>query len=407
MEKMIIAVKNYAEDEGKMEATKEKRLRVFMAAVICIGLIFYIANAGALGQKLLDAIWPWLIGGIIAYILNPFCRFIERSLGALFGRLKLKRHPERILSIFLGLFFGLGLCFFVLAIIVPDLAVTLIGMISSIPSMMDKGIAWLQDAAQSQPAVLEFINGGLYQAAESLKSWTTSDIIPKIQAIINSLAVSVVGISYLISDFVIAITSTVCFLFSREKLTRYARMIIYAIFKKEHAHWVFKEANYADTIFSKFISCTLLDSAFVGITCYIGCFFMGIPYALLISIFVGVTNMIPFFGPVIGAVPSLILIVFIDPIKCLYFAIFISILQQIDGNIFVPRLLGRFTGLDSLWVIFSILLFGGLFGFVGLIFGLPFFAVIFDIVRQFVNYGLKKKNNERWAELHVENLEKP
>ena len=393
-----------------MKSIKEKHLRIFMVAAICIGLFFllaYIATTWALGQKLLGFIWPWLIGGIIAYILNPVCRFIEKILGILFSKIKLKRHPERILSILLGLCFGLGLCYFVLAIIVPDLAVTLIGIISSIPSMVDKGIAWLQEAAQDTPVVLEFINNGLSQAAEALKSWSTSDIIPKIQTIINGFVVSVAGISSFISDFVVAISSTVCFLSSREKLKRYAHMIVNAIFNEKQAGWVLCEANYADRIFSKFISCTLLDSAFVGIACYIGCLLMGTPYALLISVFVGVTNVIPFFGPIIGAVPAIILIFFVDPMKALYFTIFISILQQIDGNIIVPRLLGRFTGLDSLWVIFSILLFGGLFGFVGLIFALPIFAVIFDIIRQLVKYGLKKKNSEQCVELQVDNQEEP
>lgn len=226
-----------------------------------------------------------------------------------------------------------------------------------------------------------------------------------IQTTINSLVVSVAGISSFISDFVIAISSAVCFLSSREKLKRHAHMIVHAIFKESQARWVINEVKYADKIFSKFISVTLLDSALVGIICYIGSILMGIPYALLISVFVGVTNIIPFFGPIIGAVPACILILFINPMKCLYFTVFISILQQIDSNIIVPRLLGRFTGLDSLWVIFSILLFGGLFGFVGLIFALPIFAVIFDIIRQLVKYGLKKKSNERSAELHGENQE--
>ncbi len=389
-----------------MKSIKDKYLRIFVAASICIGLIFllaYMAITWTLHQKLFDIIGAWVIGGIIAYILNPVCKFIERILGVLFGKLKLKRHPERALSILLGLCFVLGFCFLALAIIVPDLAVTLIGIISAIPTMADKGIAWLREAAQDNPIVLEFVNSGLSQAAESIKSWATSDIIPKIQTIINSLAASLAGIWSLVSDFVIAICSTVCFLCSREKLSRYARMIVYAIFKEEHAQWVLNEVKYADRIFGKFIRCTLLDSALVGTLCYIGCLLMGIPYALLISIFVGVTNIIPFFGPVIGAIPACILIIFIDPVKCLYFTIFISILQQIDGNIVVPRILGRFTGLDSLWVIFSILVFSGLFGFVGLIFGLPIFAVIFDIIRQLVKYGLKKKNNEGCVGLHVEN----
>lgn len=380
-----------------MKPIKEKHLRIFMVAAICIGLFFllpYIATTWTFGQKMLDLVWPWVIGGIIAYVLNPVCRFIERSLGVLFGMLKLKRHPEKILSIVLGLCFALGFCCFTLAIIVPDLAVTLLGISSSLPSMVDQGIAWLQEAAQDIPILLEFINGGLSQAAESLKSWVTSGIMPDIQTIINSLVVSVAGISSLISDVVIAISSAVCFLSSREKLKRYAHMIVNAIFKESQARWVINEANYADRIFSKFISCTLLDSALVGIACYTGCYLLGIPYALSISVFVGLTNIIPFFGPIIGAVPACILIFFIDPMKCLYFTVFISILQQIDGNIIVPRLLGRFTGLDSLWVIFAILLFGGLFGFVGLIFALPIFAVIFDIIRQLVKYGLRKKNSE-------------
>ena len=147
----------------------------------------------------------------------------------------------------------------------------------------------------------------------------------------------------------------------------------------------------SNSIFGGFIIGKIIDSAIIGVLCFIGVSLLNMPYALLVSVFVGVTNVIPYFGPFIGAIPSAILIMIVDPMKGLYFIIFILLLQQLDGNIIGPTILGDSTGLSAFWVLFSILLFGGLFGVVGMIIGVPTFAVFYYVVKLFITQKLEEK----------------
>ena len=153
-----------------------------------------------------------------------------------------------------------------------------------------------------------------------------------------------------------------------------------------------KEARYIHKVFGGFIIGKIVDSIIIGILCFLGLSVMNMPYTLLVSVIVGVTNVIPFFGPFIGAIPSALLILLVSPIQCLYFLIFILVLQQFDGNILGPKILGDTTGISSFWVLFSILLFGGLLGFVGMIVGVPIFAVFYRLLGDFINGLLEKKD---------------
>ena len=164
----------------------------------------------------------------------------------------------------------------------------------------------------------------------------------------------------------------------------------YSLFSEEAVYWVFRGSAKVDRIFSGFVRGKLLDSLIIGVLCFIGCSLLDMPYTPLVSVFVGVTNVIPFFGPFIGAIPATLLILIQNPIKALWFVLFVLVLQQVDGNIIGPKILGNTTGLSSFWVLFAILLFGGLWGFVGMIIGVPLFAVIYDVIKKLVLHGLKR-----------------
>ena len=196
----------------------------------------------------------------------------------------------------------------------------------------------------------------------------------------------------LLKDLLIGGVSCIYILHERKKFATQGKMIIYSVFKRDTADKVMEEINYTDKMFSGFINGKIIDSIIIGILCFIITSICKIPYALLISVFVGVTNIIPFFGPFIGAIPSALIILMISPLKCLYFIIIIIALQQFDGNILGPKILGNSTGLSSFWVLFSITFFGGIWGFAGMILGVPLFAVFYDIVRKAVKKGLKKRN---------------
>lgn len=194
-----------------------------------------------------------------------------------------------------------------------------------------------------------------------------------------------------LKNLLIGVIVMVYLLNMKEKLLTQVKMILYGVFPLKIANKVLEEGRYVHKVFGGFIIGKLLDSLIIGILCFVLLNFMKMPYVLLVSVIVGVTNVIPFFGPFIGAIPSAFLILLASPVKCFWFLGFILLLQQFDGNILGPKILGDSTGLSSFWVLFSILLFGGLFGFVGMIIGVPTFAVFYKFVRELVSWLLEKK----------------
>ena len=185
-------------------------------------------------------------------------------------------------------------------------------------------------------------------------------------------------------------------------MNRQSKKIIYSIFKPKTGNVIIETCQKASEIFGGFITGKIIDSIIIGIIAYIGCLILRIPSAVLVAVIVGVTNVIPVFGPFIGAIPSLIIVVLQSPLHALYLLIFIIILQQVDGNIIGPKILGSSTGLSSFWVMFAILVGGGCFGFVGMLLGVPVFAVIYYIIRRVVNHSLRKKKLPERTKEYVE-----
>ena len=241
-------------------------------------------------------------------------------------------------------------------------------------------------------------NDALENSSVELQNWLTQTMIPKAQELITSLSASVISVFWGIFDFVIGIIVCIYVLSSADKLKRQAKMIISAAAPEKYVDNIFEIANEMDQCFGGFIRGKLLDSLIIGILCFICVSIMEMPYPVLISTIVGVTNIIPFFGPFIGAVPSGILILTVSPIQALYFLIFIFILQQFDGNILGPAILGQSTGLGSIWVLFSILIFGDLFGFVGMIIGVPTFAVLYYLISKYVFKQLHERDMDNVVE---------
>ena len=213
--------------------------------------------------------------------------------------------------------------------------------------------------------------------------------------ILTGLSDSMINVAGIFMDLFIGLVVAIYLLYGRRKFKKQGKLLLYSLFKERWADKIIEEIRFADRVFSGFIGGKLLDSAIIGGICYIGMMIMGLPYAILISVIVGVTNIIPFFGPYIGAIPSAIILLTVSPMSCLMFVIFIVILQQVDGNIIGPKILGSSTGLSGIWVLFSILLFGGLFGFVGMLIGVPVFAVIYDLIRQLIIRGLELRSKSR------------
>lgn len=216
-------------------------------------------------------------------------------------------------------------------------------------------------------------------------------MLPNLTNYLYNLSMGVARVIGVLTDLLIGLIVAAYLLGCKDTLCAQSKKMIYSSMKLSAANLVISKFRYAHHVFGGFINGKLLDSLIIGIICFICCTLMDMPYTMLVSVIVGVTNVIPFFGPFIGAIPSGFLILLNSPIKAVYFAIFILILQQFDGNILGPKILGGSTGLSSFWVLFSILLFGGLFGFVGMVLGVPIFAVVYNLTDDIIRWALTRK----------------
>ena len=234
---------------------------------------------------------------------------------------------------------------------------------------------------------------------KELEAWVTTTVGPYITNIVSGVGSSVYKVLMFLYDMLIGLIVACYVLASRKKFARQSVLVVRSLLKPRWADMFLSEVAFIDRMFGGFIDGKILDSAIIGVLCYIGCMIFKFPNALLVSAIVGITNVIPFFGPFIGAVPSTLLIMIEDPIKGLWFILFVLALQQLDGNIIGPAILGDRTGLSSFWVLFAIILCGGLWGIVGMVVCVPMFAVIYDTVKKLVRRGLNKKGqNQLWTQ---------
>ena len=245
---------------------------------------------------------------------------------------------------------------------------------------------------ENNEQIMEMLNSAYNTLNTSVDTLIKTRLLPYVQNIVSGAAIGVLNVVMVAKNLVIGIIVAVYMLASRKRFVQQGKLVLYSIFKPRWAELIKEEAKYADKMFGGFINGKIMDSAIIGVLCYIGCLIFKFPSALLVSVIIGVTNIIPFFGPFIGAIPATLLILIQNPIKALWFVLFVLVLQQLDGNVIGPKILGNTTGLSSFWVLFAILLFGGLWGFVGMIVGVPLFAVIYRFSKEILENLLKKKN---------------
>lgn len=246
-----------------------------------------------------------------------------------------------------------------------------------------------------------YLEIGLTKGTEFFENWAKTEFLPQTKNIVAGLTSGVIGAVRIVFNVVIGIIISIYVLMSKESFIGQSKKLVYAIFPGKQANAIIHTVHKSNEIFGGFISGKILDSLIIGILCFICLYLMKMPYTVLVSVIVGVTNVIPFFGPYLGAVPSAILIMLANPIQGLYFILFILVLQQVDGNIIGPKILGDSTGLSSFWVVFAILIGGGVFGIPGMIIGVPVFAVIFYIIRNILNYALKRKQLPQDSESYI------
>ena len=272
-------------------------------------------------------------------------------------------------------------------LLIPQMASSIATFIGNLSDYISNGQKLLEQFNGGDTEVSDVLINALYSGADALAKWMTTA-----SGGLSSIVGYVGDIVSNITNFLIGIVIALYLLLDSEKFTLQLRKVTYSIFPVNFARWLSSVCRLTTDMFYKFISGKAIDSLIIGIICYIGCKILNMPYAVLIAVIIGVTNMIPVFGPFIGAVPCLLILVMIDPIKSLEFLIFIVVLQQCDGNIIGPYILGDAVGLPTFWVMFAIIVGGALFGFVGMFIGVPSFAVIYTLLKRNVENRLKEKN---------------
>lgn len=372
----------------KIKMTREMKNKVWMTILVilvAISIFFCFYRFDVLFntlKKVVSLTTPFILGFAIAFLLNKPMVFIEEKL---LCYVPLKKTHKRAIASLLAIIFGVVLVCIFLALLIPQLLDSILSLISSFPEYMENFEIFVQDFIKEHGIRTEEVGSYFEQI----------DIFGKMTDFVTVALPQMLKYTYAFGstllDIVLGIVSALYMLMDKERLLRYTRKINYALFPKEVSTYLHRMSLVSSIIFNNFIVGKAIDSLIIGILCYIGSLIFQFPYALLLSVFVGVTNMIPVFGPFIGAIPGIVILFIIHPITAVYFALFIFALQQFDGNVLGPLILGDKLGLPSIGILFSVCIGGGLFGIVGMFIGVPCFAVFYVAVKEFVHYRLKQK----------------
>lgn len=374
---------------------------VIAGSIFFYYLMFHGANLKAGIRNIFQILMPVVFGLITAYLLTPVLNFVEnRILFPICNKLKWKESSKRNsfirgISILITLFLFGFLIYALIAMILSQIVPSIVNIINNFDTYINNFMKWLDKMLSDYPDVSNYIVKTVDKYSEQLEVWINDILLTKTSEVIKKVSVGTINVLSVLFDVVIGIIISIYLLFGKEKFSGQAKKIAYALLEKNTANIVINNFRFTHRTFIGFLSGKVLDSIIIGLLCFIGTSVMNTPYAALVSVVIGVTNVIPFFGPYLGAIPSAILILMVDlshPLNCLSFVIFILILQQIDGNILGPMILGDSTGLTGFWVIFAITFFGGLYGVFGMIIGVPIFAVIYAAVKSVINARLMKKN---------------
>lgn len=358
-------------------------LTIFVSLAAAITFVFLLLRIHEIRNFLalvISALRPVVVGVVLAYLLYRFAAALERKLKRL-GR------GARPVSVLLTMVITLALIGLFCALVLPQLTLSIRGLVGSLPGMMRTQLDRLTTRLQDYTEVNETLMQAIESVENSLVDWIRTNML----SAVSTLSRSVLSIGSAILDFIIAVIVAIYLLLDRERYLAQLRKLFYAVSRNSRWNSAILDAfHQANHIFSGFVSGKLIDSLIVGLVCFICLSLLRMPYTLLVSVIVGVTNIIPVFGPFIGAIPSAFLILLVSPTKCLVFLIFIIVLQQVDGNIIGPRILGNSTGLSAFYVIASMLLFNKLLGFIGMIVGVPLFATLYYVVKRVAEFSLRQ-----------------
>jgi len=383
---------------SKFRKTWESAKIYLLVIAVAILLYFIFLRLDSLSKilsKILVILSPILYGVVIAYLVNPMVTFIDKRIRKLlckkFKASKQIHRLSRVSGIVLALAIMIIIIALLLNMVIPELYQTIKTLVYSLPSQVNRWINRLNEIDLGDTTTGTMIMNMINEIASTFKNWISTDFLKQVNVVMGSLTEGVIVAINTIFNVLIGLIISIYLLFSKEQFIAQSKKVLYAFIKPDYAYKIMHITKKSNEIFSGFISGKIIDSAIIGAICFVVMSLFRMPYPLLISVIIGVTNIIPFFGPFIGAVPSTFLILMQSSKTGIYFLIFIILLQQLDGNVIGPKILGNSTGLPAFWVVVAILLGGGLFGFVGMVMGVPTFSVLYYLVQTIVNQRLNSK----------------
>ena len=362
---------------------------ILASGILCAFVLFKMPVIISVLKGITEILKPFLYGVVFAYLLAPLCNKIEEKLFQIFPKAKTKaRRFICFIAIVISLCVAIAVIWLIIMMIIPQVWDSVMKIIQMVPQKLIVVNNWIEHMLENQPELQAYFEEFSSQAESNIDSLLNVDTIQKVQSIINSLSVQLFGVLGVVKNIFLGLLISAYLLGSRKLFGAQAGLILHGVFSDKWAKIIEEEIRYTDKMFNGFLVGKIIDSAIIGLLCFAGTSIMGFEAPAFISVIIGITNIIPFFGPFIGAIPCGLLLLLENPMHCLYFIIFIFVLQQLDGNVIGPKILGNTTGVSSFWVLFAILLFGGMF------IGVPLFAVIYDIIRKLVYRGLRKHKRE-------------
>lgn len=388
---------------------------------LCWAITSFLTIAAAISFYMILNNWEWVkavsgiafkslrpitYGLVMAYLLNPLLNAVEYSVICPVAKSVFKKNKKcvapisRGVSIFIAWCVTVLLIFALMALVVPQLYTSIESLILQIPQSTEKLMVWGSALLEENPEILMYLNKLLSGFSTNLTEIATKveALLPNINILIVRLSSSLYDAVMILLNLLIGVIVSVYILKDKEKFSAQIKKLMYSTMSVKKANGILKFGRLTHDKFGNFITGKIFDSIIIGVLCFVILIIFRIPYATLVSVIVGFTNVIPFFGPFIGAIPSALLILFVDPIKCLTFVVIIIVLQQFDGNILGPKILGSTTGVSSFWVLFSILIGSGLFGIWGMICAVPLFAVVYSLVKESCGKELRKKGIDYTSE---------
>ena len=368
---------------------------ILASGILCAFVLFKMPVIISVLKGITEILKPFLYGVVFAYLLAPLCNKIEEKLFQFFPKAKAKaRRFICFIAIVISLCVAIAVIWLIIMMIIPQVWDSVMKIIQMVPQKLIVVNNWIEHMLENQPELQAYFEEFSSKAESNIDSLLNVDTIQKVQSIINSLSVQLFGVLGVVKNIFLGLLISAYLLGSRKLFGAQAGLILHGVFSDKWAKIIEEEIRYTDKMFNGFLVGKIIDSAIIGLLCFAGTSIMGFEAPAFISVIIGITNIIPFFGPFIGAIPCGLLLLLENPMHCLYFIIFIFVLQQLDGNVIGPKILGNTTGVSSFWVLFAILLFGGMWGVVGMVIGVPLFAVIYDIIRKLVYRGLRKHKRE-------------